>query len=85
VFGFSPAFVRAGALLGVGVDPAAQGEQAAGIALQVIGKTWDEQQPPLQAPASFQLAVNQIVAGQIGVALPRGLVDRAAFVFKEEK
>jgi putative tryptophan/tyrosine transport system substrate-binding protein len=32
VFGFSPAFVRAGALIGVGIDPAAQGKQAAAAA-----------------------------------------------------
>jgi putative ABC transport system substrate-binding protein len=85
VFGFSPSFVRAGALLGVGVDPAAQGQQAATIVQQILGHTLDAGAQAVQAPASFQVAVNQIVADEIGVSLPRELVDRATFVFKDDK
>lgn len=85
VFGFSPAFVRAGALVGVGVDPAAQGIQAAEIATQVLGHTWDEHKAAIQAPATYQIAVNQIVADKIGITLPKDLLDHAAFVFKDDK
>jgi len=34
VWGFSPAFVRAGALIGVGVDPAAQATQVVDLIRQ---------------------------------------------------
>jgi putative ABC transport system substrate-binding protein len=85
VFGFSPSFVRAGALLGVGVDPTAQGKQAADIVSQILGGTWDDHKPGLQTPASFQIAVNQIVADKIGISLPQALLDRATYVFKEDK
>jgi putative ABC transport system substrate-binding protein len=83
VWGFSPAFVRAGALLGVGVDPAAQGKQAAELVIECIS----EHAPALQRavpPQQFQIAVNLIVARQLGVEVPESLTQRAAFVFQAE-
>jgi putative ABC transport system substrate-binding protein len=85
VFGFSAPFVRAGALVGVGVDPAAQGIQAAEIATQVLGHSWDAHKAAVQPPATYQIAVNQIVADKIGIPLPKDLLDHATYVFKDDK
>jgi putative tryptophan/tyrosine transport system substrate-binding protein len=83
VFGFSLPFVKAGALLGIGVDPQAQGLQAAAVGLRILNHGDDSQPPRVNPPESFQIAANLIVAGQINVELPQGLVQRAANVFKE--
>jgi putative ABC transport system substrate-binding protein len=83
VFGFSPSFVRAGALLGVGVDPAAQGKQAAAITGQILTSPKVDHIVRIEAPQIYQIAVNQIVAEKIGVQLPPDLVKRATYVFRE--
>jgi ABC-type uncharacterized transport system substrate-binding protein len=82
VFGFSPAFVRAGALVGVGVDPAAQGQQAAALMARILANPTDKSIPQVQAPESFQIAVNLIVADQMGIHLPTDLIRRATYAFK---
>ncbi len=84
VWGFSPAFVRAGALIGVGVDPRAQGAQVADLVVKVIA---DSKKAPTGAvpPDEFQIAVNLIVAEQVGVEIPASLTDRATFVYRPEK
>jgi len=83
VWGFSPAFVRAGALLGVGVEPKAQGTQAAEIALAVLaGQACAK--GFAQPPHEFNIAVNLIVAQQIGLELPESLVRRATYVYRPE-
>ncbi len=72
VWGFSPSFVRAGALLGVGVEPRAQGVQAASIVAGVL----DAKVPAagsVEPPAQFQIAVNLNVARQIGVKIPESV------------
>ncbi len=83
VWGFSPAFVRAGALVGVGVSPRDQGAQAADIVKQLLadpraakGKAYP--------PAEVQIAVNLIVAAQLGIEVPEEVTRRAAFVFRPE-
>jgi putative tryptophan/tyrosine transport system substrate-binding protein len=97
VFGFSPQFVRAGALLGVGISPAAQGEQAAALA---VGQLAAGQLPAGQLPAGpaatqpaanpppeppqFQIAVNLIVAEALSLELPGGLIEHAAIVVRKE-
>jgi len=89
VFGFSPAFVRAGALLGVGIDPAHQGRQAAGIvdlllktaAATSSGATTQPRPEQLCPAPEFQLAVNLIVARELSITLPKSLVSRAVHVF----
>jgi ABC-type uncharacterized transport system substrate-binding protein len=83
VFGFSPSFVRAGALLGVGVDPVAQGKQAAAITGQILTSPKVDHTSRFEAPQIYQIAVNQIVAEKIGVQLPPDLVNRATYVFKD--
>jgi putative tryptophan/tyrosine transport system substrate-binding protein len=83
VWGFSTSFVRAGALLGVGVEPRAQGSQAAGILTKEID---DPKRIEFRAesPREFQIAVNLIVAQQLGIDVPDSLSRRAAFVFRPE-
>ena len=84
VWGFSPAFVRAGALIGIGVEPRAQGAQAADLTLRLLNDpkaVTDRAEPPRQ----FQIAVNLIVAEQLGVKLPEPLTRRATFVYRPEK
>jgi ABC-type uncharacterized transport system substrate-binding protein len=83
VWGFSPAFVRAGALIGVGVEPAAEGNQAADLVIKAINnpKTIKRE---ADSPQEFQIAVNLMVAEQIGLEIPESLTKRAAFVFKPE-
>ncbi len=83
VWGFSSAFVRAGALIGVAVEPRAQGAQAADIADAVLTDVKQIKQKA-QPPRQFQTAVNLIVARQIGVEIPDSLLRRAAFVFRPE-
>lgn len=85
VFGFSPSFVRAGALLGVGIDPGSQGAQAAQLAKEAL--TRKAAGDPLQShllPPSFQIAVNVIVAEKLGIELPAKLIERATHVFQAE-
>lgn len=83
MWGYSPAFVRAGALIGVGIEPRTQAAQAAEVTLQVLsGKATaaEKGQPPKQ----FQIAINLIVAQQMGVDVPPALISRAAFVYRPE-
>ncbi len=84
VWGFSPAFVRAGALIGVGVDPKAQGVQAAGIVLAVLAdpKSFKDR---AQHAAEYQVAVNLVVAKQLDIDIPEEIIRRATFVFRAEK
>jgi len=83
VFGFSPAFVRAGALLGIGVDPQAQGRQAAILTAALLQNPADPQRPRVAAAEHFQIAVNLIVASKLGVQLPQEFLGRATHTFKE--
>jgi putative tryptophan/tyrosine transport system substrate-binding protein len=83
VFGYSAAFVKAGALFGISVDPEAQGKQAATLALTLLKGAGDTKLQLVNAPESFQIAVNLIVASQIGLQLPADIVQRATFTFKE--
>jgi putative tryptophan/tyrosine transport system substrate-binding protein len=85
VFGFSPAFVKAGALLGIGIDPQAQGQQAANLGLRLLTRNNEAKLPAVNPTESYQSAVNLIVAGQIKLELPLGVVQRATYVFKESR
>lgn len=83
VFGFSLSFVRAGALLGVGIDPGAQGAQAAQLAKEALTlKAANEAPKSIQVPPVFQIAVNLVVAEKLGIELPASLVERATHVFQ---
>jgi putative ABC transport system substrate-binding protein len=76
VFGYSTPFVRAGALLGVGLDPAMQGTQAGEMVADLLsGKT-----TAVVAPR-FDIALNLMVAQKLEVVLPKNLQDRSKQVF----
>jgi putative ABC transport system substrate-binding protein len=78
VFGYSPAFVRAGALVGVGIDPAGQGSQAARLAIAALSSA-----PPVrEGAAKAEIAVNLVVAGKLLLDLPAALVARADHVVR---
>jgi len=83
VFGFSISFVRAGALLGVGIDPGTQGAQAAELAKQSLALRAAGKAPlASQVPSIYQIAVNLVVAEKLDVEIPATLVERATHVFK---
>jgi len=84
VWGFSPAFVRAGALIGGGVDPHTQGEQAADLVNQ-LKDTKHAAPDKVQFARDYQIAVNLIVADQLGIEVPDSLIRRAVYVFRQEK
>jgi len=84
VWGFSPAFVRAGGLVGVGVEPRAQGRQAADIVQRLGSGKPGAVTDRVQSAQEFQVAVNLIVARQLGIEIPEALTKRATFVFKTE-
>jgi putative tryptophan/tyrosine transport system substrate-binding protein len=85
VFGFSPACVKAGAVLGVGIDPKRQGAQAAGIVSRLASGLPAAQLPAvLTETPVFQIAVNLTVADRLAIALPAELINRADIVFKPE-
>lgn len=89
VFGFSPQFVRAGALFGVGVSPADQGSQAAAILMRELKRggadSTSTQESISPEPPKFVTAVNLIVAEKLGMELPRRIVREAQYVWPEPK
>ena len=79
VFGYSLAFVKAGALLGVAIDPQTQGKQAASLLERVrAGKL---AAPVVETP-EFEIAVNLIVAERISVNLPDKLILKTKQLIK---
>jgi ABC-type uncharacterized transport system substrate-binding protein len=84
VWGYSLPLVRAGALLGVGVEPAAQGRQAADLVIKTMKDPGGFKMQSI-GPDRFQIGVNLIVAEQIGVDIPDSVSHRATFLFKPEK
>jgi ABC-type uncharacterized transport system substrate-binding protein len=84
VWGYSLPLVRAGAMLGVGVEPAAQGRQAAELVIKTI-KDPSGFKTGTIGPERLQIGVNLIVAGQIGIEIPDSVSHRAAFVYQPEK
>jgi ABC-type uncharacterized transport system substrate-binding protein len=83
VWGFSTAFVRAGALIGVGVEPRAQGAQAAEMLIKLLDAPASLKEGA-QSPHEFQIALNLIVAQQLSLDIPQSLTGRATFVFRPE-
>lgn len=82
VFGFSHAFVRAGGLFGVGINPTTQGAQAAGLVQRLLSAPASLDQEPLCAPPAFEIAVNLVVAQKLSIELPKELIRRAAQTFQ---
>jgi|GEM_PF-560080 len=83
VFGFSGGFVRIGALLGVSVDPAVQGAQAADLTDRVLQVAAGAGDVKIPTPATiYSIAVNLIVADRIGVDLPEKFIKTAGIVYR---
>ena len=81
VFGFSVGFVRAGALIGVGIAPPDQGRQAANL---LVTSTQASNTDDVVQPPEFKIYLNSVVAEKLTVSLPPSLVSKAATVFKGE-
>lgn len=82
VFGYSKSFVKAGALLGVAIEPEHQGEQAAAILERLINPEakpapLKPDEPHVEAPV-FGVAVNEIVAQQLSINLPESVRRKSA-------
>ncbi len=82
VFGFSVSFVRAGALVGIGVSPEMLGLQAAQLTDHLIDEKFTHKEGWKH---KFEFAVNRTAAERLGVELPSEIVGRAAYVFGWEK
>ncbi|MBC7833982.1 MAG: hypothetical protein H7Y88_02650 [Phycisphaerales bacterium] len=78
VYGFSAAFVRSGALIGAGVDIAAQGRMAAAL-LQEASSSPPKQ--PIHQETEFHIVVNTMVAERLSITLPKDFLSRASIVF----
>ncbi len=77
VFGYSTPFVRAGSLLGIGLNAERQGEQAAEILERVLGPAGERRGAARAVDPSFNVVVNLMVAERLEVELPRRLLERA--------
>ena len=66
VMAFSPAYVKAGALLSVHTTPAQAGTQLAAMAAHLLQAG---SLPPGQYPADFSISVNEYVARSLGLTL----------------
>ncbi|MCP3956420.1 MAG: hypothetical protein GY719_01065 [bacterium] len=77
VFGYSTPFVRAGSLLGIGLDAERQGEQAAEILEDVLRPAASRHGAGRAVDPSFSVVVNLMVADKLDVELPPQLLRRA--------
>lgn len=80
LIGFSPAYVRAGALLAVYSTPAQIGAQAGEMARQALAGM---ALPPPQFPREFEVGVNPHVARSLGLALADESALRRAVAERE--
>jgi ABC-type uncharacterized transport system substrate-binding protein len=79
VFGFSTSFVRAGALFGVGLEPATQGKQAAALVRDVLNK---KTLTNTVTPPIYDISLNLVVAQKLSLTLPPAVVQRAKHIFQ---
>ena len=77
VLGFSPAMVRAGAVIGFGIEPRAIGAQAGGIAHALLRAGKTPADVHLVYPEDVTLHVNPDVADRLRLRLPAALLARA--------
>ena len=76
VVGFSPEFVRNGALAGLSINPEDIGRQAAIMAQKILAHS-DRAVPMTVPPDRIRLAVNLKTAKYLGLTLPPDLMGRA--------
>ncbi len=86
VFGFSVPCVRAGAMIGVGIEPETQARQAFELVQEIVMAPQEQGAPPASRsdPARFQIAVNLTVAQRLKIELPESIIARADRVFKSQ-
>lgn len=84
IFGFSTPFVRAGALLGIGIDPGTQGEDAALLTDEVARKGPLVEKEFRHRVPRFDVAVNLLVAEELDIELPKSTVARARHQFSRQ-
>ena len=83
VFGFSPQVVRAGALVGIGINPATQGADCGNLIIERLDGDSTGQESVVRAP-QFEIAVNEAIAERLSVELPSSLVEEATHVYGRE-
>lgn len=83
VYGFSRAFVRSGALMGIGVEPESQGQQAADLIQTRVQHPDGQPKATVHAPQG-SIILNLIVAERLSLTLPDNVVDRAAEVIRPD-
>jgi len=84
VFGFSRAFVKAGALLGLSVSPKLQGQHIGHMIHEML--TTGQWSPTSDNNSqTFEIVLNEIVAQQIEHNLPDALRKQARLTIKSEK
>jgi len=76
VFAFSPQVVKAGALIGIGIDPSQQGVSAGRIVSESL-RNGITAAGRVVGPVTPQIALNQVVAKRIGTKLPKNLINEA--------
>ena len=81
VFGFSLGFVKAGALLGMAINPETQGKKAAELTLELL-QHQDTSRTENDEKEKFEIALNIIVAEQIAVKFPKKLIKRSKHIFR---
>ncbi len=77
VFGYSTAFVRAGSLLGIGLEAEWQGKQAAEILADALRPAGGRLEAGPAADPRFNVVVNLMVAERLDIELPTQLLRRA--------
>lgn len=82
VFGFSAPCVRAGALVGLSVEPKDQGEEAASLVVSALAEARRPDEPKTVAHKApkHKILINTSVAEQLQIELPRSFLDRASAV-----
>jgi len=80
VFAFSPQVVKAGAIVGIGVDPAEQGEWGGLLSVEVVKNGMQSAQRK-SVSIHVPVALNKIVAERIGVELSKTLIQEAEYLY----
>lgn len=81
VYGFSVPLVKAGALIGAGIDPIAHARQAADLALEAGSST---QASRRSVRGRYESAINLAVARQLGIMVSPAAASQATHVFSGE-